>query len=111
MSREKLEQMTQALESQLLENPQDKLLKKAVRKLRKDLLPRLLKYEQYQRLLGGQEQLQQDGLGCNLHADEGRPHAKRPAQTGYNVQFGTENHFILAYAVHQITTDTLPTIL
>ncbi|WP_143192481.1 transposase, partial [Paenibacillus sp. P32E] len=34
----KLEQMTQALESQLLEKPKDKPLKKAVRKLRKDLL-------------------------------------------------------------------------
>ncbi|WP_448766720.1 transposase, partial [Acinetobacter sp. AGC35] len=53
ISSEKLEQMTQALESQLLEKPKDKPLKKAVRKLRKDLLPRLLKYEQYQRLLGG----------------------------------------------------------
>ncbi|WP_342421719.1 transposase [Paenibacillus sp. FSL E2-0178] len=52
MSSGKLEQMTQALESQLLEKPKDKPLKKAVRKLRKDLLPRLLKYEQYQKLLG-----------------------------------------------------------
>ncbi|MFD2412490.1 transposase, partial [Paenibacillus rhizoplanae] len=52
ISSEKLEQMTQALESQLLEKPKDKPLKKAVRKLRKDLLPRLQKYEQYQKLLG-----------------------------------------------------------
>ncbi|MFD2413671.1 IS1182 family transposase, partial [Paenibacillus rhizoplanae] len=52
MNSGKLEQVTQALESQLLEKPKDKSLKKAVRKLRKDLLPRLQKYEQYQKLLG-----------------------------------------------------------
>lgn len=44
--------MTQKLEAQLLEKPKDKPLKKVVRKLRKDLLPRLLKYKQYQVLLG-----------------------------------------------------------
>lgn len=49
---EKLEQVVQKLEVQLAEKPKDKPLKKAVRKLRKDLLPRLLKYEQYQKLLG-----------------------------------------------------------
>ncbi len=51
-SGERLERATRELEERLLQKPKDKPLKKAVRKLRKDLLPRLLKYEQYQKLLG-----------------------------------------------------------
>ncbi|WP_410513719.1 hypothetical protein PaeBR_04590 [Paenibacillus sp. BR2-3] len=49
---EKLETALQKLEAQLQEKPKDKPLKKAVRQLRKDLLPRLQKYEQYQNTLG-----------------------------------------------------------
>ncbi|MFD2414220.1 transposase, partial [Paenibacillus rhizoplanae] len=52
MDSEKLEQAVQKLEAQLAEKPKDKPLKKTVRTLRKDLLPRLQKYEQYQKLLG-----------------------------------------------------------
>lgn len=42
---EKLEQAVKQLEERLQEKPKDKPLKKAVRTLRKDLLPRLQKYE------------------------------------------------------------------
>ncbi|MEK4851349.1 transposase [Paenibacillus sp. FSL H7-0756] len=52
VSSKKLEQAVQKLEAELALKPKDKPLKKAVRKLRKDLLPRLLKYEQYQKLFG-----------------------------------------------------------
>lgn len=41
MSSEKLEQVVRQLEAQLLTQPKNNSLKKAVRKLRKDLLPRL----------------------------------------------------------------------
>ncbi len=42
---EKLEHAVKQLEERLQEKPKDKPLKKAVRILRKDLLPRLHKYE------------------------------------------------------------------
>nr|WP_245233447.1 hypothetical protein [Paenibacillus maysiensis] len=42
----------QQLESTLQENHKDKPLKKAVRLVRKNLLPRLQKYEQQQGILG-----------------------------------------------------------
>lgn len=42
---EKLEQAVKQVEDRLQEKPKDKLLKKAVRTLRKDFLPRLQKYE------------------------------------------------------------------
>jgi transposase len=106
MSSEKLEQMTQALELQLLEKPKDKPLKKAVRKLRKDLLPRLLKYEQYQRLLGDRNSFSKtdpDATFMRMKEDHMRNGQLKP---GYNVQIGTENQFILAYSLHPRPTDT-----
>ncbi|MUT68650.1 IS1182 family transposase, partial [Paenibacillus sp. NEAU-GSW1] len=49
---EKLEQAVQQLGNKLQEKPKDKQLKKAVRLVRKDVLPRLQKYEDQQATLG-----------------------------------------------------------
>nr|WP_240479669.1 hypothetical protein [Paenibacillus wynnii] len=90
---EKLEQAAQKLEAQLLETPKDKPLKKSVRKIRKDLLPRLLKYEQYQMLLGDRNSFSKtdpDATFMRMKED----------------QIGTENQFILAYSLHPRPTDT-----
>jgi hypothetical protein len=48
---EKLEAAIKRLEEKLQEKPKDKPLKKAIRQLRKDLLPRLQKYETHQDIL------------------------------------------------------------
>ncbi|OKP91918.1 transposase [Paenibacillus helianthi] len=106
IGREKLEQMTQALESQLLEKPKDKPLKKAVQKLRKDLMPRLLKYEQYQVLLGDRNSFSKtdpDATFMRMKEDHIRNGQLKP---GYNVQIGTEYQFILTYSLHPRPTDT-----
>ncbi|BCG61364.1 IS1182 family transposase [Paenibacillus sp. URB8-2] len=106
ISAEKLEQVTQELEARLLNKPKDKLLKKAVRKLRKDLLPRLLKYEQYQALLGDRNSFSKtdpDATFMRMKEDHMRNGQLKP---GYNVQIGTENQFILAYSLHPRPTDT-----
>ncbi|ADM70561.1 hypothetical protein GMA19_02757 [Paenibacillus polymyxa E681] len=106
MSSEKLEHLTQALESQLLDKPKNKPLKQAVQKLRKDLLPRLLKYEQYQALLGDRNSFcktDPDATFMRMKEDHMRNGQLKP---GYNVQIGTENQFILAYSIHQRPADT-----
>ncbi|WP_379141789.1 IS1182 family transposase [Paenibacillus sp. sgz500992] len=106
MSSRKLEHLTQALESKLMDKPKDKPLKKAVRKLRKDLLPRLLKYEQYQTLLGDRNSFSKtdpDATFMRMKEDHMRNGQLKP---GYNVQIGTENQFILAYSLHPRPTDT-----
>ncbi|KGE19464.1 IS1182 family transposase [Paenibacillus wynnii] len=103
---EKLELAAQRLEAQLLEKPKDKPLKKAVRKIRKDLLPRLLKYEQYQILLGDRNSFSKtdpDATFMRMKEDHMRNGQLKP---GYNVQIGTENQFILAYSLHPRPTDT-----
>ncbi|WP_028589927.1 IS1182 family transposase [Paenibacillus massiliensis] len=102
----KLEQAVEKLEAQLALKPKDKPLKKAVRRLRKDLLPRLLKYEQYQKLLGDRNSFSKtdsDATFMRMKEDHMRNGQLKP---GYNVQIGTENQFILAYSLHQRATDT-----
>ncbi|OKP80625.1 transposase [Paenibacillus helianthi] len=102
----KLEQVTRELEARLLNKPKDKPLKKAIRKLRKDLLPRLHKYEQYQKQLGDRNSFSKtdpDVTFMRMKEDHMRNGQLKP---GYNVQIGTENQFILAYSVHQSRADT-----
>lgn len=106
LSSENLEQMTQKLEARLLEKPKDKPLKKSVRKLRTDFLPRLLKYEQHQALLGDRNSFSKadpDATFMRMKEDHMR---NGQLKLGYNVQIGTENQFILGYSVHQRPTDT-----
>lgn len=103
---EKLEQAVRQLEERLQEKPKDKPLKKAVRTLRKDLLPRLQKYETHEAILGTRNSYSKtdhDATFMRMKEDHMRNGQLKP---GYNVQIGTENQFILGYSVHQRPTDT-----
>ena len=103
---EKLEQAVKQLEGRLIEQPKSKPLKKAVRTLRRDLLPRLQKYEWQQRLLGDRNSFSKtdpDATFMRMKEDHMRNGQLKP---GYNVQVGTENQFIVGYSLHQRPTDT-----
>lgn len=102
----KLETAVKKLEETLQQNPADKPLKKAVRVLRKDLLPRLQKYESQQKILGRRNSFSKtdpDATFMRMKEDHMRNGQLKP---GYNVQIGTENQFILGYSLHQRPTDT-----
>lgn len=103
---EKLENAVKQLEERLQEKPKDKPLKKAVRALRKDLLPRLQKYETQEAILGTRNSYSKtdhDATFMRMKEDHMRNGQLKP---GYNVQIGTENQFIVGYSVHQRPTDT-----
>jgi len=106
MTSEKLEQAVLELEENLQDNPKNKPLKKAVRVLRKDLLPRLQTYEHHQRVLGERNSYSKtdpDATFMRMKEDHMRNGQLKP---GYNVQIGTENQFILGYSLHQRPGDT-----
>jgi transposase len=106
LTSEKLETAVQHLEAKLQVQPKDKPLKKAVRVLRKDLLPRLQKYETQQELLGDRNSYSKtdhDATFMRMKEDHMRNGQLKP---GYNVQIGTENQFIIGYSLHQRPTDT-----
>ncbi|MNN23696.1 Transposase DDE domain protein [compost metagenome] len=101
-----MELAVRQLEEKLQEKPKDKPLKKAVRTLRKDLLPRLQKYEIHEEILGTRKSYSKtdhDATFMRMKEDHMRNGQLKP---GYNVQIGTENQFILGYSVHQRPTDT-----
>lgn len=103
---EKLETALQQLEEKLQNKPKNKPLKKAVRLVRKDLLPRLAKYEQQQQILGERNSYSKtdpDATFMRMKEDHMLNGQLKP---GYNVQIGTENQFIVGYSLHQRPTDT-----
>jgi transposase len=103
---EKLERAVKSLEEKLEEKPKDKLLKKTVKQLRRDLLPRLQKYEAHQEILGDRNSFSktdQDATFMRMKEDHMR---NGQLKAGYNVQIGTENQFIVGYSLHQRPTDT-----
>src|SRR5690606_31071772 len=102
----KLEQAVARLEQKLISEPKNKPIKKAVRLLRKDLLPRKQKYELHQKLLGERNSYSKtdpDATFMRMKEDHMRNGQLKP---GYNVQIGTENQFIVGYSLHQRPTDT-----
>ncbi|WCF11077.1 IS1182 family transposase [Paenibacillus thiaminolyticus] len=103
---EKLEQAVEHLEQKLQKQPKNKPLKKAVRLLRKDLLPRLQKYEHHQEVLGERNSYSKtdpDATFMRMKEDHMKNGQLKP---GYNVQIGTENQFVVGYSLHQRPTDT-----
>jgi transposase len=102
----KLEAAVEQLENKLKEEPKNKAVKKAVRKLRKDLLPRQQKYEAQLELMGDRNSFSKtdtDATFMRMKEDHMRNGQLKP---GYNVQIGTENQFIVGYSLHQRPTDT-----
>jgi len=84
-------------------------LKQAVKKIRKNFLPRLQKYEQQQQILGERNSFSktdEDATFMRMKEDHMRNGQLKP---GYNVQISTERQFITNVTVHRDPTDT-PTL-
>jgi transposase len=79
---------------------------KALKKIEKDHLPRLEKYEQQLEIAGERgsySKTDHDATFMGMKEDPMRNHQLKPA---YSVQMGTENQFIVGFSVHQSPTDT-----
>ena len=100
--KEKMEQLNERLR----QRPKDKELKKAVRQLEKDYLPRLAKYEDQEEKLAERNSYSKTDPAATfmrMKEDQGKREAwPKPA---YNVQLGTENQFIIGFSAHQYTGD------
>ena len=94
------------LNDRLRQDSEDKGLKKAVRKMEKDYLPQLEKYEDQEEKLAGRNsysKTDEDATFMRMKEDQRNPNAwPKPA---YNVQLGTENQFIVGFSVHQQAND------
>jgi transposase len=104
---EKLKQKVAELNEELKKKPEDPALKKAVKKLEQEDLPRLEKYEEQERLLDGRNSYSKtDPDASSLRMKEDRAARKPLARPAYNVQMGTEGQFVVGYSIHQQADDT-----
>jgi transposase len=103
---EKLEKKIQELNELLKEDPEDKKLAKAVKKMQEDYLPRQQKYEAQEKKFKGRSSYSKtdvDATFMRMKEDHMKNGQLKP---GYNVQIGTENQFVVGFSVHQRPGDS-----
>jgi len=107
---EALEALARRLDQILADNPEAKEgreVKKAKKQIDEDLLPRLIKYEEYEDMLGERNACSRtdaDATFMQMKEDHMR---NRSLKAGYNVQVGTEGQYIVGFSVHQNAADNV----
>jgi transposase len=103
ISSDRLQKIAQELDRKLdKDSAEKKELSKAKRKIERDYLPRLKKYEQQKQNLGERNSFSKtdkDATFFRFKNDELLP--------AYNILAGTENQFFLNWSIHQHPTDTV----
>lgn len=103
---QRLEAKLAEVEQALAANPNRKDLRKAIRVLKHDYLPRAQKYAHQRQLLAGRNSYSKtdpDATFMRLKADQG-PHGRpKPA---YNIQIGTERQYVVWFSLHQEAGDS-----
>jgi transposase len=104
---EMIKEKIKALNKRLKKKSEDKNTKKAVRKLGTDILPKMEKYEEQERLMGDRNSYSKTDTDATfMRMKEDRNKAEAWPKPAYNVQIGTEGQFIIGFSVHQRTADT-----
>ncbi|GGJ77885.1 transposase [Anoxybacillus voinovskiensis] len=101
-----IREKTEEWEKRLEVEPDNRPLKKAVKKMKKDYLPRSEKYELQLQVCGDRNsysKTDEDAAFMRLKEDHMRNGQLKPA---YNVQVGSSDPFILGYSLHQRPGDT-----
>lgn len=103
---DKLEEFVKGLDEKLSKNPKDKSTQKAISTIKKDYLPRLVKYEKQEEILQNRNSYSKtdnDAIFMRMKEDHMKNGQLKP---GYNIQTGTEEQFIVGFSVHQKAGDT-----
>jgi hypothetical protein len=102
-----IDKLNQKLREQLQHPKKNASARKDLKKLEKDCLVRLKKYEQQEQVLAGRSSYAKtdpDASSMRMKEDRG---AKKPwPKPAYNVQIGTEGQFIVGFSVHGRVGDT-----
>ena len=106
ISSEDIEKLAEKINKKLKNEPDNKELKRNAKKVNKDFLPRMKKYEKQEKILDGRNSYSKtdtDATFMRMKDDHMKNGQLKPA---YNVQIGTENQFITGYSIHQKAGDT-----
>lgn len=102
---EKLAEKMEALNERLAQEPKNKKLARAVKKVKTDYLPRLEKYEEQERKLAGRSSYAKSDPGATFMRMKDGGLGRGALRPAYNVQVGTEGQFVVGYSVHQRAGD------
>ncbi len=103
---ERLKAKVAELNERLRQQPENKPLRKAVKTLQEDHLPRLEKYEQQEKTLQGRSSYSKtDPDASSMRMKEDRGAEKPWPRPAYNTQIGTEGQFVVGYSLHQRAGD------
>lgn len=113
VSAQEMENWTEKVEEQMNEKqaePNDssskRQLKKQLKALKTDLIPREKKYEKQLATCGERNSYAKTDPDATFMRMKEDPMKNGQLKAGYNVQMGTENQMILFYTLHQNPTDT-----
>ena len=106
ISGEDLEKTIQKINEGLSDAKGKEETEKELKRLKDDMLPRLKKYEEHERILGKRNSFSKTDHDATFMRMKEDPMKNGQLKAGYNVQIGTENQFILGYSIHQKPTDT-----
>jgi transposase len=99
---DKIEKKMRELNERLRKDPKDKKLSKVLRKLEKEYLPKLKKYEEQEKKLGDRNSYSRTDEDATFMRMKGEPSGGKVwPKPGYNIQIGTEDQFVVGYSVHQ----------
>ena len=101
LSTEMLEAKIVELNERLAVRPKDRSLKKTVRKLEQDYLPRQKKYEEEERRLNGRNSSSKTDADATFIRQK-----DQRLLPSYNVMLGTQNQYIVNYSIHQQASDS-----
>lgn len=103
--KKKIEELNERLRNKL-QKKEKASTRQALKKLERNCLPRLERYEEQTKVLAGRKSYSKtdpDATCMRMKEDRG---AERPwAKPAYNVQAGTEGQFIVGYSVHNKSSD------
>jgi transposase len=103
---EKLKEAARKINERLRQQTDDKELKTAKKKLESDFIPRLEKYEKYEKIFNGRNSFCKTDTDATFMRMKEDHMLNGQLKPGYNVQMGTENQFIVGYSIHQRPGDT-----
>jgi transposase len=105
--KKKIADLNERIRARVKEQEDVRSDQKVIKKLEKESLPRLEKYENQERLLAGRNSYSRtDPDASCMQMKEDRGAEKAWPKPAYNVQAGTEGQFIVGFSVHQRAGDT-----
>jgi transposase len=102
---EGMKELVERLNEKLKEEPKDKQLKRTVKKLERDLIPRMEKYERHEQVFRGRNSFSKTDEDATFMCMKEDHMRNRQLKPGYNVQIGTEKQFIVSFSLHQKPSD------